>query len=189
MSRLLPQPALSLTLLLTWLLLVNSVDPGHIVLGALLGVLIPLYSSRFWPRSNSTQNIALLLRYIGRVLVDIIIANIAVARLILAPRLRARPGFIVYPLTLRDEFAIGKMHWKLIPFWSICGWTLWTTSWSNRSRSTSCRSRAKAPTSMLLMLNKSSMKRARRVASLLMVLQNCFWLSTSNMSLNARVSA
>ena len=36
----LPQPLLSLLLMLLWLLLNNSAAPGHLVLGALLGLLI-----------------------------------------------------------------------------------------------------------------------------------------------------
>lgn len=40
-DKLLPHPVLSVNLLLVWLLLMKSVTPGHIVLGAMLGVLIP----------------------------------------------------------------------------------------------------------------------------------------------------
>lgn len=39
-----PHPILSLALLAIWLLLNNSASPGHLVLGALLAVLIPLYT-------------------------------------------------------------------------------------------------------------------------------------------------
>ena len=42
---------------------------------------------------------------------------------------------------------------------------------------------------MLLTLSRSSMKRASRVASALIVLQNSFWLSTSSSSFSASVSA
>ena len=44
-----PHPWLSFFLLVPWLLLNNSAAPGHILLGALMGVLIPLFTRRFWP--------------------------------------------------------------------------------------------------------------------------------------------
>ena len=47
-----------------------------------------------------------LLRYIAVVLYDILIANIRVAILILGPRSRLHPHFIVLPLELKDPFAI-----------------------------------------------------------------------------------
>ena len=49
MSRLLPHPLLSLILTLVWLLLVNSLAPGHILLGLALGLGIPLATGPFWP--------------------------------------------------------------------------------------------------------------------------------------------
>ena len=45
----LPHPLLSLLLLLLWLLLNNSATPGHLMLGALIGLLIPRFTRRFWP--------------------------------------------------------------------------------------------------------------------------------------------
>ena len=49
--RWLPQPRLTLVLVLTWLLLNNSLGPGHILLGLLLGWVIPLFTQRFWPET------------------------------------------------------------------------------------------------------------------------------------------
>ena len=55
-ATLLPHPALSAFLLMLWLLLNNSAAPGHLVLGALLGVLIPLFTRRFWPERLGLAN-------------------------------------------------------------------------------------------------------------------------------------
>ena len=49
-SPLLPHPLLSLLLLLLWLLLHNSASAGQLLLGTLFGVLIPLFTRRFWPQ-------------------------------------------------------------------------------------------------------------------------------------------
>jgi multisubunit Na+/H+ antiporter MnhE subunit len=48
-SRLLPHPLLTPILALIWLLLANSLSPGHILLGLLLGWSIPVFTLRFWP--------------------------------------------------------------------------------------------------------------------------------------------
>ena len=105
MNRLLPQPLLSLTLLLTWLL-ANSFSPGQILLGAVLALVIPWFSRRFWPERVRIGRPLRVLRFIGHVLLDIVTANIAVARLILSPVQSITPRFVHYPLRLRDEFAI-----------------------------------------------------------------------------------
>ena len=106
MKRLLPQPLLSLALFVTWLLLVNSVDPGQLVLSAILALLIPQITIHFWPEKTRVRRPLVLIRFIGAVLIDIVVANIAVARLILGPVSALRPKFVQYPLRLRDDFAI-----------------------------------------------------------------------------------
>ncbi len=107
MNRWLPQPFLSLFLWLVWLLLVNTVSPGHILLGALLAVLLPLLTARFWPERPKIHRPWKLLRYIGVLLLDIGLANLTVARLILGPTRKLRPAFIQLPLELQSEFAIS----------------------------------------------------------------------------------
>jgi multicomponent K+:H+ antiporter subunit E len=97
---------MSLVLAIVWLLLVNSVAPGQIVLGILLGVLVPLFSNAFWPGRPRVQKPLRLLRYFLMVLGDIVVANLQVARLILGSREKLRPAFVRMPIALRDEFAI-----------------------------------------------------------------------------------
>ncbi len=53
MKRLLPHPLLSFILLVIWLLLVNELSAGHLLLGALLGWGVPLYTARFWPDAGA----------------------------------------------------------------------------------------------------------------------------------------
>jgi multicomponent K+:H+ antiporter subunit E len=105
----LPHPYMSLTLVLVWLLLVNEVSLGHVLLGTLLGVVIPYYTSSFWPERPHPARPGLLLVYLLRVLGDILVANLQVARLVLGPAARLRPALIPYPLELTDEFAITML--------------------------------------------------------------------------------
>ena len=102
----LPHPQLSILLLLLWLLLNNSAAPGHLVLGAALGILIPVFARRFWPEPVRVSHPSLLLRFAGRVLWDIVVANFAVARVVLGPSDSVRPAFVRVPLDLEGDFAL-----------------------------------------------------------------------------------
>jgi multicomponent K+:H+ antiporter subunit E len=101
-----PHPILSLSLVLLWLLLNNSTSPGHILLGALLAVLIPLFSRRFWPMRLHLARPALVPGFVGLVLWDILVANFRVALLVLGPAERIRPRFVEVPLELEGDFPL-----------------------------------------------------------------------------------
>ncbi|MDP1558682.1 MAG: Na+/H+ antiporter subunit E [Nitrosomonas sp.] len=107
MRRLLPHPLLTPILAGIWLLLSNSVNPGQIVLGLLLGWAIPLLSIHFWPDKVYIYKPLTLLRYMGVLLIDMVLANFTVARLILGNPGRLKPAFIVLPLTLTSDLAIS----------------------------------------------------------------------------------
>ena len=109
MRRLLPHPLLSVTLLVIWLLLVNQVSVGHLLLGVLLGLAVPLYTARFWPDHVHVRRPLVLLRFIAVVLYDILVANVAVARLILGRQERLQPAFLVLPLRLETDVAISVL--------------------------------------------------------------------------------
>jgi len=104
--RLLPHPITSVLLLIVWLLLQRSVAPGHLLLGAVLGVAVPLFTQRFWPERVPVRRPLVLLRFLAVVLYDIVVANFSVARLALGPASAVRPGFARMPLSLENDFAI-----------------------------------------------------------------------------------
>lgn len=102
----LPRPLFSLVLLLIWLLLFNSIAPGVILLGILLSLLIPWLTTDFWPERIHFRYSLSIVKFIAAVLVDIVIANLVVAALILNPWRALHPRFIKLTLALRDPFAI-----------------------------------------------------------------------------------
>ncbi|MCW9059278.1 MAG: Na+/H+ antiporter subunit E [Gammaproteobacteria bacterium] len=104
--RWLPHPLLSLLLLILWLLLFNTLSLAHVLFGLLLGILMPLFTQRFWPGSPRVRRPLHLARYALLVLGDILIANVQVARLILGPVKKLHPAFVIYPLDLREDFSI-----------------------------------------------------------------------------------
>lgn len=106
MRRVLPQPLMSLTLFVVWLLLYNSIAPIVVVGGAILALAVPMLTARYWPEYPQTVRIGRLLRFIPLVLFDIVVANMRVLVLILGPARRWRPHFFVIPLDLKQPFPI-----------------------------------------------------------------------------------
>jgi len=109
MKRLLPQPGLSLLLIVMWLLLTNSLSPGQFLLGCLLGVAIPLLCRRFLLEVPPLRKPAKLVSFALLVLYDIVVANLHVARLVLGRRDSLRPAFVEVPIEIRDEFVLAVL--------------------------------------------------------------------------------
>lgn len=110
MRRLLPSPLLSAALLIAWLALNQSASTGHLILGAVFAVAIPLLTARLRaapdgepapPRRPALARWRAALRLAGVVAGDIVRANLQVARRILGPESAIRPGYVWLPLTLR----------------------------------------------------------------------------------------
>lgn len=103
----LPNPTLSIALVAAWLLLNNTLAPGHILLGLALGLALPLFTSRFWPGRPAVHRPLILIRLFLVMLWDIAVANVTVARLILNPVRTPQPRFMRLPLDLQNEYAIA----------------------------------------------------------------------------------
>jgi multicomponent K+:H+ antiporter subunit E len=77
-----------------------------LLLGAVLAVVISRVTQPFWPERSRIKHPGKLLRYLGRLLMDILKSNLIVARRILFHSRRLEPGFFTYPLALTDDFAV-----------------------------------------------------------------------------------
>lgn len=102
--HLLPQPILSLVIVALWLGLAGSVSIGQILLGTLLGLLLPRLTQSFWPDRPRLARPLAAARLVATVLFDIVVANWQVARRVLGPLDRLHPRFIEVPLDLEDNF-------------------------------------------------------------------------------------
>lgn len=109
LSRLLPHPFLSLLLLVCWLWLNNTLEPGQMLLGAALGVAIPYVTRRFWPEPLVVRHPLRVVEYAVVVLYDIVVANLQVTVIILGPMSRLRPAFVRVPLDLCTDFAVTAL--------------------------------------------------------------------------------
>ena len=96
--RALPHPVLSASLLVIWLILNATLNPGHVLLGAILGWGLPLLTRRYWPERPPFHRLPLLWRLFLIVNWDILRANLTVARLTLTrPVATLQPQFAVIP--------------------------------------------------------------------------------------------
>ncbi|TPE49251.1 Na+/H+ antiporter subunit E [Amaricoccus solimangrovi] len=106
MTRHLPHPILTATVILMWLLL-NRFSVGHLLLGALVGVIAGKAMSALRPPRVRPRRWWLIPGLALRVLGDIGGSNLAVAGQILRGAERRVPGFVEIGLRLRDPFALG----------------------------------------------------------------------------------
>lgn len=107
MRAVLPHPLLSLTLTLVWMALANEVSLGSLVMGLILGVLVPIGTAAFWPDRPRVRRPLKIVEYALVVLYDIVVANLQVARLILSvPNDRLRSRYVTIPLALTSPEAI-----------------------------------------------------------------------------------
>ena len=107
---LLPHPALSAMLLVVWLLMANTITVGGVVVGAILGVILPKFTQPFWPDRPRIRFGRALIAYLAVVLFDILVANFQVAWLILFRRNRdLRSRWLIIPIELSTPEAVTML--------------------------------------------------------------------------------
>jgi multicomponent K+:H+ antiporter subunit E len=106
MPRRLSHPALSVLLFAVWLILQQSLSIAHLLLAAAFGLLLPKLLHGLLGPALRPRRPGLLLRFAVIVLWDIIRANLAVARLVLAPSAKPKPAWVRVALELRQPGAI-----------------------------------------------------------------------------------
>lgn len=107
MTRLLPYPWLSLFLFGVWLLLMQSIAPGQLLLGSVIAVAGGFAISTLQIPAGRVRRASALVRLAFVVLVDIIRSNIAVSLIVLVPGRKAESGFLTVDLELRNEYALA----------------------------------------------------------------------------------
>ncbi len=107
MTRAFPYPILSLFLLGMWLLLNQSLSPGHILLGSILGIAGGRAIAKLQIPAGRVRRPFAVVRLAALVLIDIIRSNVAVTRIILSPARADRSGFMTIPLDLRNEYGLA----------------------------------------------------------------------------------
>lgn len=110
MKKILPAPLLSAALFVLWLLLNRTLGTGHMLLGGLLALAIPLLTAGLRPVPVRIRRPGVALRLLVAVASDSVRSNIAVIRLLLRPGSRRHPpGFVHVPLDLRDPNGLAAL--------------------------------------------------------------------------------
>jgi multicomponent K+:H+ antiporter subunit E len=110
LQRWLPHPWTTVVLMVLWLALQNSLSNGNLLAALSLGLILPIYTSHFWPERQSIRNPLRVLELMAVVLWDIVVANIQVAILILCKdpsQLRSR--WVSVPMDLRTPEALTAL--------------------------------------------------------------------------------
>ncbi|NNK77571.1 MAG: Na+/H+ antiporter subunit E [Litoreibacter sp.] len=104
---LIPHPFLTLILTVVWTLLQNNVSAGMVIFGLILGIIIPLITSVWWPDRPKGFRLGKMILYSFVVIWDIVVANVQVAWIVLTrPNASLRPAWVVIPLELKQPEAI-----------------------------------------------------------------------------------
>ncbi len=109
LRRIFPSPVLSFTVVAFWMVMSSSFDLGQLVLGLVLGVVIPLFAARLdreFARLGSLRPIPKLLAV---VLWDILVSNLRVAAQVLGREEKLKPGFIWVPLDIANIHGIAAL--------------------------------------------------------------------------------
>jgi len=107
LKKFLPHPLMTLLLIAVWLALQNAVSLGGVVIGLILGIVIPLTTAAYWPNRPRVRRPVKAAIYILIVMWDIVVANIAVARIVLfMPNSKLRSTWVTVPMDLRSPEAI-----------------------------------------------------------------------------------
>lgn len=105
-----PYPLLSLALLILWLLINQSLAPGQIILGSILGIASAWVTVNLQPDKARLNTVTRIFSLAGHVIIDILRSNIAVMLVILrAGRQSANSGFVRIDITLKDENALALL--------------------------------------------------------------------------------
>lgn len=124
MTRWLPYPFVSLALCVLWLLLNQTLYPGHILLGLLLGVVGPIVTRHLNPLGYPRLGAPLIaLRLVGFASVEVVRSCFNVSRIILfADYANLNAQFIRVPLTLRDPHGLAALSCLI----NMTPGTVWT---------------------------------------------------------------
>ena len=111
MKQWLPHPWVSAVLLVMWLLLNQSMEAAHMLLGAALGAAIPLLTRNLQPLGYPRLARPLILvRLLAMALVEIVRSGLNVGRLILFSRAQGvNSQFIRIPLDLRNPYGLALL--------------------------------------------------------------------------------
>ncbi|WP_275785260.1 Na+/H+ antiporter subunit E [Pararhizobium gei] len=105
-----PYPLLSISLFLFWLLINQSLSPGHIFLGATLGIAYAWLMVNLRPEKTKLKKLGRIFTLAGHVAIDVVKSNLAVMGVILRSKTRPpQSGFLSIHIGLKDGNALATL--------------------------------------------------------------------------------
>lgn len=108
-QRFLPSIPQSLTVFVFWLLLVDTVDVGSVLMALLLALLMPQLSVRLERELATIGRLRHLPRLMLMLIIDVVRSNITVARQVLGPAHKLHSQFVWVPLDMRNIHGISAL--------------------------------------------------------------------------------
>jgi multicomponent K+:H+ antiporter subunit E len=108
-AGLFPHPLLSALVAVVWLALQQSLSVPQLITAAVLGWGLPRLLQGFLGPGAQVRRWGGVPRLVALVLYDIVVANLAVARLVLSPAARPQPAWVWVPLDATDPAAVSLL--------------------------------------------------------------------------------
>ena len=108
-KRVLPSPILSVFVIGFWLLMNDSVDAGTVAMALLLALAVPPFAARLDREFASFGKLRGIPRLAAVLFWDMLVANVTVARQVLGPEDKLRPGFVWVPLEIENIHGIAAL--------------------------------------------------------------------------------
>lgn len=100
------QILLNLFLAFVWMFLKVSYDPVTFIVGYFFGLLIIFMYRRFFHSRFYILRIVAVINLLFLFIKELILSNIAVLKVVLAPKLNMRPGIFALPTDLKEDWEI-----------------------------------------------------------------------------------
>ncbi|WP_374340798.1 Na+/H+ antiporter subunit E [Methyloversatilis sp.] len=100
-------PVMSGMLAAGWLMLQQSLDAGNVIAAVALALVIPRLAGGFMGPGVTVRAAPTALRLMFIVTLDIVMSNIAVARLVLSPAREPQPAWVPVPLDIEHPVGIA----------------------------------------------------------------------------------
>jgi multicomponent K+:H+ antiporter subunit E len=107
MRRWLPYPLLAVSLLAMWLLLMQSLSPGQVLLGMIVSIIATWSMARVRPTRSRIAKWGKVAELAAIVFVDVVRSNFAVARIVLSANADRNSSFVRLPLELKNPNALA----------------------------------------------------------------------------------
>lgn len=110
LRKVMPAPLTSAALFVLWVALARAANPGHILLGLALALIVPLVTANLRLGSAHVRRPLVVMRFILTVGGDVLLSNVEVGWGVVAGRWRrSRSGFVTVPLQLRDPVGLAVL--------------------------------------------------------------------------------